>query len=126
MWAIIVSACLPFIIFLFVLSEGLVEYINTKKAHKNNDNIYDLFMSSLFRIVITHRSQNKHIIKVYVVINGNQWFLVKKFVQKGNVDVSKIHVSNKVGCIDTSLIPKEINSSKWIKTSERTEENDSP
>lgn len=75
-----------------------------KTEHDDNNNIYDFHCTSLFRIIVKHRSKNKHVICIYIVIDGKKWFLVKKFVQKGDIDIYKIKVENAIGSIDTTLI----------------------
>lgn len=73
------------------------------KTEHDGNNIYDFHSTSSFRIIINHRSKNKHIINVYILIDGQKWFLVKKFIQKGDVDIRKIKIENTIGSIDITL-----------------------
>lgn len=77
------------------------------KIEHDGNNIYDFHSTSSFKIIINHRSKNKHIINVYILIDGQKWFLVKKFIQKGDVDIRKIKVENAIGSINTTLKKEE-------------------
>lgn len=86
---------------------NIVERKKEIKTKPDGNNIYDFHCTSLFRIIVKHRSKNKHIICVYIVIDGEKWVLVKKFIQKGDVDISEIKIENAIGSIDTTLIKEE-------------------